>query len=776
MDFFHSYKIIQNEDSVELILYVNPHSTEFASELGEITDHKKESLQQLVNKYVKNKFPNVAVKSVKVMAGSLLIATLLIDTPKASAATEFNMGYLYFGSTDSFITQVDRTHGVINETAPSYFDLNNDGSLKITSKMDKAFITEMHKRGVKVVPFVSNHWDRNQGRAALANREQLSSQIAKAVKDYNLDGVNVDIENVSEIDRENYTDFVRLLREKLPSDKSVSVAVAANPNGWTKGWHGSYDYQKLAQYSDYLMIMAYDESWQGSEPGPVASISFAERSIKYALAQGVPSSKIVLGLPHYGRYWIEGQAVGGYGISNSQVEEIIKKYNGKVTFDEKSKSPKATVIIKKGEPPTIINGKALDPGTYTIWYENAQSIKAKVDLVDQYNIKGTGSWSLGQENSALWTEFKDWIPQVGIPQQNLDEFPSSTLTTVNLRESPSISAGIVSTLEKSKPLKVLEKTITGEGNDWYKVQLQDGTEGYVAGEYINVVNRISGKNRFEVAVNISNQGWPEKADTVILTNYTAYADALAASPLAYQEDAPILLTHQDRLSVETKAELNRLKPKKIIIVGGTGSVDESVAKELTNEGYSNIERIGGKNRYEVSYRIAQRVSNTDTAIVADGRNFPDALAIAPYAAKNGYPILLANGNNLPDETIQALKEKQIQNTIVVGGNASVGNDVYIQLPSPQRISGKDRYEVAANVIRDLNLNPSSVYIATGATFADALTGSVLAAKENASLVLTRQDRLPDSSLSLLSERKITKHKILGGTGSVGNSVVGQLRK
>ncbi|MEK5444542.1 cell wall-binding repeat-containing protein [Fredinandcohnia sp. FSL W7-1320] len=782
MDFFHSYKIIQNKDTVELILYVNPNSTEFASELGEITEHKKESLQQIVNKYVKEKFPNMAVKSVKIMAGSLLFATLLMDTPKASAATDFNMGYLYFGSTDSFITQVDRTQGVINETAPSYFDLNADGTLKITSKMDKdnAFVKEMHKRGVKVVPFVSNHWDRDIGRAALANRELLSSQIAKAVIDNNLDGVNVDIENVSDIDRNNYTDFVRLLREKLPADKSVSVAVAANPNGWTKGWHGSYDYQKLAQYSDYLMIMAYDESWQGSEPGPVASISFAECSIKYALAQGVPSSKIVLGLPHYGRYWIEGQAAGGYGISNSRVEEIIKKYNGKVTFDVKSQSPKATVIIKEGDPATIINGKALAAGTYTIWYENAQSIKAKVDLVDQYNIKGTGSWSLGQENTALWSEFKEWIPKQavdeGIPQQNLAEFPSSTLTTVNLRVAPSISAGIISTLEKSKPLKVLEKPITQEGHDWYKIQLQDGTEGYVAGNYINVVNRISGKNRFEVAVKISNQGWPEKADTVILTNYTAFADALAASPLAYQEDAPILLTHQDRLSDETKSELNRLKPKRIIIVGGAGSVGENVVKEVTNEGFSNIERIGGKNRYEVSYHIAQRLGNTSTAIVADGRNFPDALAIAPYAAKNGYPILLAKGNNLPDETMLALKEKQIQNTIVVGGDASVGNVVYNQLPSPQRISGKDRYEVAANVIRDLDLNPSSVYIATGTTFADALTGSVLAAKENASLVLTRQDKLPDSSLSILSERKMTKHKILGGTGSVGYSVVDQLRK
>jgi len=771
MDFFHSYKLILDDDSAELILYLNPNSTEFAAELGEIHEHKKVNLQYIVNKYIKEKFPNVAVKTVKVMAGSLLVATLLMDTPKADAATEFNMGYLYFGSTSSFISQVDRTQGVINETAPSYFDINDNGTLKITAKIDKAFITEMHKRDIKVVPFLSNHWDRDQGRAALANREQLSTQIAKAVVDYNLDGVNVDIENVSDIDRDNYTDFVRLLREKLPSDKSLSVAVAANPNGWTKGWHGSYDYTKLAQYSDYLMIMAYDESWQGSAPGPVASISFAERSIQYALSQKVPPNKIVLGLPHYGRYWVEGTATGGHGISNNRVEEIISKYESTVTFDIKSQSPKAIVTIKQGDPPTVINGKSLAPGKYTIWYENEQSIKAKVDLVDKYKIKGTGSWSLGQENRDLWTKFKEWLPK-----NNLADYPSTTLDSANLWQTPSTSTPIVSTIPKGEPLKVLGKPVFQENHEWYKVQLQDGTEGYIEGDYIKVVDRLSGQNRFEVAVNVSNQGWPEGSNTVILSYYNAYADALAASPLAFQEDAPILLTHKDRLSDETKKEIRRLQPQKIIIVGGTGSVAENVVKDLSNEGFTNVERIGGEDRFAVSYNISKRLDNTETAIIADGMNFPDALAIAPYAARNGYPILLANKNILPEKTSQAITEKQIKNTIIVGGEASVGSDVYKKLPSPKRISGKDRYEVSANVIRNLNLNPSSVYIATGSTFADALTGSVLAAKENALLVLTRHDHLPTSTLSILAEKNITKHKILGGTGSVGNQVVEQLRK
>lgn len=778
MSFFHSYKIIETEDSTELVLFLDLNSTEFASEFGEALVDKKDNLQQFANNFIKSRFPHIKVKTVKIMAGSVLVATLFMDrTNNVEAASDFNMGYLYFGSTSSFIEQVEKTQGVINETSPSYFDLNNDGSLKITPKTDPAFINEMHKRGVKLVPFVSNHWDRAQGRAALANREQLSTQIAKAVLQYNLDGVNVDIENVTEIDRDNYTDFVRLLREKLPADKSVSVAVAANPNGWNIGWHGSYDYQKLAQHADYLMIMAYDESWQGSNPGPVASISFAERSIQYALSNGVPPSKVVLGLPHYGRYWVEGQATGGYGISNAKVEEMIINHQSTITFDEKSQSPKAVITIKPGDPTTVLNGKTLAPGKYTIWYENERSIKAKVDLVDKYNIKGTGSWSLGQESSTLWTEFKQWLPKEKIGETiSLEGFTSSTLTSVNLRQTPSTSATILSTLQKGERLKVLEKSLLQENREWYKVQLKNGNEGYVEAEYINVIERISGKNRFEVAVNISQEGWTESSNTVILTNYNAYADALAASPLAFQEDAPILLTKKERLSEETRREILRLNPKKIIIVGGTGSVGETVVKELEGVGFNTVERIGGKNRFEVSLNIAKKLNTTDTAIIADGMNFPDALAIAPYAARNGHPILLANKDTLPEETKQALLDKQIKQTIIVGGEASVGKNVFNQLPSPKRISGKDRYEVSANVIRDLNQSPNSIFIATGSTFADALTGSVLAAKQNAALVLSQQNNLPDSSKAVIIDKNITKQKILGGTASVSEQVVEQLKR
>ncbi|MFT4416279.1 glycosyl hydrolase family 18 protein [Fredinandcohnia humi] len=409
MEVFQRYEVKEENGSYKIILYLQPFREEFSAELAHSTNNEKRSIRNAAIDYVRQKLPKLKGSTIVVMAGTMILSSFpFVDRAEAHEAN-FNMTYLYFGNTKSYISQIDRTQGNMNLVSPSYFDLHTDGSLKVTTQFDPSFVSEMHKRGIKVVPFLSNHWDRTLGRSALQNRELLSTQIADFVIKNNVDGVQVDIENVTDIDRENYTDLVRLLREKLPSNKEVSVAVAANPNGWTKGWHGSYDYKELAKYSNYLMLMAYDESYTGGPEGPVASHPWVERSIQYALGQGVPSDKLVLGVPFYGRYWKQGATTGGHGISNSRVDEMLAKYGGTVVYDEKAKSPKATVTINPGDPTITIAGKTLDAGTYTIWYENSDSIKAKVDLVHKYNLKGTGSWSLGQENPVIWNDYKMWM-------------------------------------------------------------------------------------------------------------------------------------------------------------------------------------------------------------------------------------------------------------------------------------------------------------------------------------------------------------------------------
>lgn len=286
-------------------------------------------------------------------------------------------------------------------------------------------------------------------------------------------------------------------------------------------------------------------------------------------------------------------------------------------------------------------------------------------------------------------------------------------------------------------------------------------------------DRIGGENRFEVAVNLSKKYWADSSDVVVLSNYNAFADALAAGPLSYKHNAPVLLTHPEHLTLTTKEELSRLSPSKVIIVGGTGSVSPQIEKELRGMGIDYI-RFGGKDRFEVAANIAKEFSNPQSIILANSQAFADALSVSPYASRNGVPILLTRPNKLGKATEGYIKENNIKQTYIIGGTGSVSNSVLQDVPSPTRIGGKDRYEVASNIFEHFNFDKSSAFIATGLTFADALTGSVPAAKVNAGILLTKPNNLPESSMSLISRFNIRNFLLLGGSASVGEEIEYQL--
>lgn len=333
------------------------------------------------------------------LMASILSAVCLISCMAVPInANSYVMTYSFGGTPYIYQNNVEEAQGVLNTLSPSSFDANIDGTVSING-LTAEFVSYLHSQGIAIMPFLSNHWDRAAGNAVLNNIGEVTDTLVKAIKDYELDGINVDIENVNETYRDKYTTFVRTLREKLP-DSIVTVAVAANPNNWTAGWHGSYDYAALAKYSDYLMIMAYDESYYGGPPGPVSSANFVERSIEYALSR-VPADKLVLGVPLFGRYWKEGVSVGGNGITMSDTETIISLYpDAQVTYDETVQSVKMVVTLTSDFK--MWGGGTLTPGTYTIWYEDLQSLEYKMSLINAYELKGLGSWALGQEGRGFW--------------------------------------------------------------------------------------------------------------------------------------------------------------------------------------------------------------------------------------------------------------------------------------------------------------------------------------------------------------------------------------
>ncbi len=396
-----NFTLVRNFDNTyTLVIYVDIFTTEFAD------DFFGKSLKKITDSERFEKYRSFIIKTVKyVFAGGIVITVPFSGFVSAHEDKSYGLSYVYFGSIADQIENVKKSSEVIDAVSPSYFDLSPAGGLNLNG-LSPAFVSTMHKEGIRVVPFLSNHWDRKTGNNALNNREKLAEEIAEVIEKYGLDGVNVDIENVDHTYREKYTDFVRLLREYIPEEKEVSVAVAANPYGWTNGWQGSYDYEALSEYADYLMVMSYDEHYEGGDEGPVASIDFVRDSVEYAL-EYVPEEKIVIGIPFYGRLW--GGGFKGRGISLNRADELISMYNAKVYFDEESESPVATFNVYENSPVFKINGQSLKPGSYTLWYEDETSLVRKLSLIEEYGIKGVGNWSAGQEKDSIWDYYELWI-------------------------------------------------------------------------------------------------------------------------------------------------------------------------------------------------------------------------------------------------------------------------------------------------------------------------------------------------------------------------------
>ena len=287
------------------------------------------------------------------------------------------------------------------------------------------------------------------------------------------------------------------------------------------------------------------------------------------------------------------------------------------------------------------------------------------------------------------------------------------------------------------------------------------------------VQRVKGSSRFSTAVEISQAGWSQ-ADTIILTRSDEYADALAGVPLAHALNAPILLTRTTYLPTETLEEIDRLRAKKVIVLGGTGAISEDIVLLLERRGLQ-VERISGQSRTDTAVEIAKRLTPTgsDKAIIVSGYDFPDALSVASQAALTKTPILLTHSNYLSSPTASALEELGVKETLVIGGRIAVSDEVMSKLPNPTRVYGSDRIATNIAIQEHFNVKAKHLYVATGNNFADSLTGAVLAANENSSILLVR-NYLAETTKNYITKNNIEELTILGGTGAVSKNIENML--
>lgn len=272
------------------------------------------------------------------------------------------------------------------------------------------------------------------------------------------------------------------------------------------------------------------------------------------------------------------------------------------------------------------------------------------------------------------------------------------------------------------------------------------------------VKELVGNTRFETAVKISQEGWENGSEYVILVNGNAIADGVTATPLATTYDAPILLVNNDNIPESTKNEITRLNPKNIVLIGGNSVISESLETELKSTTFSNVSRIQGKNRFDTSLEIAKKIDedhDVNTIFIANGyRGESDALTIAAKAGQDKQPIILSEQTHIPEEAYNWLKNEDLTNAYFIGGETNLTTDVIHQVEGitkvedgesvyKNRIYGKNRYETNAKVMEkfysEKNLN--SVLVSKGDILVDALTAGPLAAKLNSPILLTNTDSL-----------------------------------
>ena len=285
--------------------------------------------------------------------------------------------------------------------------------------------------------------------------------------------------------------------------------------------------------------------------------------------------------------------------------------------------------------------------------------------------------------------------------------------------------------------------------------------------------RVAGADRYGTAAAVSRTGWPSGAGTVLLASGLNWPDAMSAAPLSRKLDAPLLLTPPQSLDPVAAAEIARLKPENIVVLGGPDAVDPAVvakASQVASIAPEAVRRIGGRDRYETAARIAQEVGMAGgRAVLVNGTALVDALSIVPQASTRQWPILLTARDELPQAT-RAFFTGSVPataTTLVVGGPAVVGAGAYGGLPSVKRVWGADRYRTNAEVLRWFY--PTGVvapFVVNGNGPYDALVGSTLAAKVNQPLLLTGGRFISGYTREWITRNRsrIGGYTIVGGTG------------
>ena len=317
---------------------------------------------------------------------------------------KINMTWDYYSEVGSAPDRTGTTIDGVNVVSPAFFYIDEDGDFRENvGESGEAYVDWAHGNGYKVWPMVSNAPAANESLEITSeimnsyeNRKELIEQIVDACVEYDLDGINIDFENMKQEDIDLYSRFIIELTPRLDDlGKVVSVDVTAPDGGET--WSMCFDRNVIGDVADYIVFMAYDQNGVSSTTaGTNAGYNWIELNlVKFLQTEEIDSDKLILGMPFYTRLWIEdanGDIVRNPTVNMEDIEDVLPDDVQK-TWDDELKQ--YYVEYQDGEY------------TRKMWIEDVESLKAKVSLVNENDLAGVASWQYGMETQDVWPMLKE---------------------------------------------------------------------------------------------------------------------------------------------------------------------------------------------------------------------------------------------------------------------------------------------------------------------------------------------------------------------------------
>ena len=312
---------------------------------------------------------------------------------KAKIEGPISLAWDYYSEYVSAPTRTGKITGV-NVVSPSFFYMTKYSTTNVYENVGNegiAYVNWAHGNGYQVWPMFtnSNMSETSKMLSDYKSRETVINQIINYIKQYNLDGINIDFEGMYETDKDNFSRLLIEIRPRLNEIGAVLSVDVTAPDGAPE-WSLCYDRYTIGKVADYVMFMAYDQyGVSATKAGTTAGHNWVEANVKKFLGQEeVKAEKIILGIPFYTRVWkeINGNVISSV-VNIGNVNNLIPS-NATKTWDEDLQQ--YYVEYKKGG------------ATYKIWVEDEKSIEAKLDLVSKYNLGGAAYWEYDRATNSIW--------------------------------------------------------------------------------------------------------------------------------------------------------------------------------------------------------------------------------------------------------------------------------------------------------------------------------------------------------------------------------------